>query len=65
MATGKRSTAKGKSLKAKEKRKNKAGDRYICDVCGLGVTVDEGCCCADPCDLICCEMPMKRRRNGK
>jgi len=65
MTTGKRITAKGKSLKAKEKRKNKAGDRYICDVCGLGVTVDEECCCADPCDLICCEMPMKRRRSGK
>ena len=65
MATGKRITAKGKSLKAKEKRKNKAGDRYICDVCGLGVTVDEECCCADPCNLICCDMPMKRRRSGK
>jgi hypothetical protein len=65
MATGKRSTAKGKTLKAKEKRKNKAGDRYICDVCGLGVTVDEECCCADPCDLICCDMPMKRRRSKK
>lgn len=64
MATGKRSAAKGKSLKAKEKRKNKAGDRYICDVCGLGVTVDEECCCADPCDLICCDMPMKRKKSG-
>jgi hypothetical protein len=65
MTTGKKITVKGKSLKAKKKRKNKAGDRYICDVCGLGVTVDEECCCADPCDLICCDMPMQRRRSGK
>ncbi len=65
MATGKRNTSKGKSMKAKEKRKNKPGDRYICDVCGLGVTVDEACCCAGPCDLICCDMPMKRRSSGK
>jgi hypothetical protein len=65
MTTGKRSTAKGKSSKAKAEKMTKAGDRYVCDVCGLGVTVDEECCCAAPCDLICCDLPMKKRRSGK
>lgn len=65
MPTGKRVTPKGKMLKPKAKRRNKEGDRYVCDVCGLGVTVDEECCCSDPCDLICCDMPMKRRRTEK
>jgi hypothetical protein len=65
MSTGKKGTPKGERAKGTAKRRNKAGDRYVCDSCGLGVTVDEECCCAGPCDLVCCDMPMKRKRSGK
>ncbi len=44
------------------KPKTKGGDRYTCEVCGLAVTVDETCGCAETCDLICCETPMKKKR---
>jgi rubrerythrin len=40
----------------------KVGDTYVCNVCGLAVTVDEACDCVDPCDIICCETPMKKKR---
>ncbi|HET6514096.1 MAG TPA: hypothetical protein VFG09_02975 [Thermodesulfovibrionales bacterium] len=38
------------------------GSRYSCDVCGLAVTVDNACCCAEGAHLICCEQPMKKKR---
>jgi len=47
------------------KAKTKAGDAYVCGVCGLVVTVDEVCGCVDACDIICCEKPMKKRRSKK
>ncbi len=46
--------------KAKKTRKAvKKGDRYQCEVCGLAVTVDETCDCADVCDIVCCGEEMK------
>lgn len=65
MSTGKKGTPKGERAKGMAKRKNKSGDRYVCGTCGLGVTVDEECCCAGSCGPICCDMPMKRKRSGK
>lgn len=38
------------------------GDTYVCEVCGLAVTVDEVCGCVDVCDIICCGQPMKPKR---
>ncbi|MEM3366620.1 MAG: hypothetical protein QXM93_09405 [Candidatus Methanomethyliaceae archaeon] len=35
------------------------GDRYRCEKCGLVVVVEDPCGCA-ACDLICCEVPMKK-----
>lgn len=40
----------------------KAGNRYACGVCGLAVTVDTACGCAETAHLICCERPMKVKR---
>jgi hypothetical protein len=47
--------------KASPKKQNelKSGSRYHCGVCGLAVTVDEVCGCADFCDIICCGEQMK------
>jgi hypothetical protein len=43
---------------AKTKRTGK-GSKYSCDICGMVVTVTEGCDCGDACDLVCCDVPMK------
>lgn len=36
----------------------KKGDKYKCEECGLVMVVENTCGCS-PCDLICCEAPMK------
>jgi len=40
----------------------KKGSKYACGVCGLSVTVDTACGCAETACLICCEKPMKTKR---
>jgi len=42
--------------------KTSRGDSYACGVCGLLVTVDETCGCADVCDIICCGKPMRVKK---
>ncbi len=65
-AAAKKSAAKKTPAKrAAAKAATKVGDAYVCGVCGLAVTVDEVCGCADACDIICCETPMKRKRSKK
>ncbi len=57
-----KAAAKKKISKAATKKAGKAvkeGDRYQCEVCGLAVTVDEACGCADACDIVCCGEEMK------
>jgi hypothetical protein len=56
---------KAPAKKAPAKGKNKAGDGYVCQVCGLAVTVDEVCGCVDTCDIICCDTPMKKKGSKK
>jgi hypothetical protein len=48
--------------KAAARGKTKAGDSLVCGVCGISVTVDEDCGCAEPHPIICCETPMKTKR---
>jgi len=48
-----------KKASPKKQRDLKAGSRYQCGACGLAVTVDEVCGCADFCDIICCGEQMK------
>ncbi len=55
---------KKKPVKKAAKKKMKTGDVYECGVCGLAVTVDEVCGCADYCDIICCEKPMKPKKRA-
>jgi hypothetical protein len=55
---------KKKTVKKVAKKGMKKGDVYTCSVCGLAVTVDEVCGCADYCDIICCEKPMRPKRRA-
>ena len=43
----------------KKKKEMKVGSCYECSVCGLEVSVENVCGCADACDLICCGEPME------
>ena len=40
----------------------KKGSKYACGVCGLAITVDTACGCAETAHLICCEKPMRMKR---
>ena len=44
----------------KKKKEMKVGAGYECSVCGLEVSVEKVCGCADACDIICCGEPMER-----
>ena len=61
----KKAVAKRAPKKAAARGKTKVGDSYVCGVCGLALTVDEDCGCLEPCDIICCSEPMKRKRTRK
>ena len=37
--------------------KTQKGAKYECEECGIVVVVDEPCGC-EPCDLLCCGVPM-------
>lgn len=37
--------------------KEQKGVKYKCEECGVVVVVDEPCGC-EPCDLVCCGVPM-------
>jgi len=45
--------------KAPTKKKVKKGNAYVCEMCGLTVSVDEACGCVEVCDIIYCGKPMK------
>jgi hypothetical protein len=44
--------------------KAKEGDRYICEECGMVVAVEEACGC-EPCELVCCDVPMEKTKAAK
>jgi hypothetical protein len=44
-------------------KKVKKGDKYLCDVCGLVVSVDTVCGCVDMCDILCCGKAMKHKQK--
>jgi len=52
-----------KAVKKVAKKVVKKGDVYKCGVFVLAVTVDEVCGCIDYCDIICCEKPMKPKKQ--
>ena len=42
----------------------KKGEKYECEECGLVIVVEDPCGC-EPCDLICCSVPMKPAKVEK
>jgi hypothetical protein len=56
--------AKKTVKKAAAKGKGKKGESLQCGVCGLSVTVDEICGCAEAHPIICSMKPMKKK-SGK
>ena len=51
-----------KKTAPKKQKELKAGARYVCEVCGLAMTVDNACGCTDFCDIICCGEQMKPKK---
>jgi hypothetical protein len=45
-------------------RKSVKGDSLECSVCGLVITVDEDCGCAEEHIILCCDEPMKPRKKA-
>jgi len=62
MAVKKAMAKRAPAKKAPPRGKTKVGDSYVCEVCGLAITVGEDCGCAEACDIICCSEPMKKKR---
>jgi hypothetical protein len=66
--SGKTAQAAGKAAAKKtppakgSKKKMARGDQYSCEVCGLVVSVDEVCGCAEAHNIICCGEEMKARK---
>ena len=59
----KKTPAKKTAAKSVKKTKGvKKGDKYVCGVCGLAVSVDKVCGCIETCDLICCGREMKAKK---
>jgi len=44
--------------------KAKEGDLYSCEECGMVVAVEDPCGCST-CELICCDVPMKKETRKK
>ena len=42
----------------------KKGEKYECEECGLVVVVEDACAC-EPCDIVCCSVPMKPVKEVK
>jgi hypothetical protein len=42
----------------------KKGEKYKCEECGLVVLVEDPCAC-EPCDIVCCHVPMKPVKEEK
>jgi len=51
-----------KKCTSKKAKSSPAKPKYICEVCGLVVSVDETCGCVETCDIICCGQQMKPKK---
>jgi hypothetical protein len=59
----KKITPKKPAAKITKKKAFTKGDKYVCNVCGLVVSVDKACGCVESCELICCDKPMKAKKK--
>jgi len=58
-------TKQTREKKAPAKGNASKGETYACQSCGLVVTVDEDCGCVDACEIMCCDLPMKKTRKAE
>ncbi len=65
MAFKKAVVKRAKAKKPAAKRKSKVGDMLQCSVCGMAVTIDEDCGCAEVHDIICCGTPMEKKGSRR
>ena len=42
----------------------KKGSKLACQVCGFAITVDRICGCMEEAHLVCCDTPMKLKRQA-
>ena len=62
--TTKKTTPKNPAAKITKKKKAfTKGDKYVCNVCGLAISVDKACGCVESCEIICCDKPMKAKKK--
>jgi hypothetical protein len=62
--TTKKTTAKKPAAKITKKKKAfTKGDKYVCNVCSLVISVDKACGCVESCEIICCDKPMKAKKK--
>ena len=62
--TTKKTTPKKPAAKITKKKKAfTKGDKYVCNVCGLAISVDKACGCVESCEIICCDKPMKAKKK--
>ncbi len=47
----------------KASKKTAQINKYLCETCGLVVTIDKPCGCVEECDIICCGQPMKPKKK--
>ncbi len=52
-------------MKKTKKTQTKKGTKYVCRVCGLQVTVDNVCGCAEAHPIICCGKEMVPKKKTK
>ena len=60
-APAKKVAAKAPAKKA-AKSAVKKGAKYACSVCGMVVSVDTACGCAEAHPVVCCGKPMKAKK---
>jgi hypothetical protein len=63
MADKKETTQKATSGRKAPTKRVARGDKYVCEVCGLGVTIDEECGCAEFHEILCCGKPMTEKKT--
>jgi len=51
-----------KKCGARKKSDSSKKQKYVCEVCGLVITVDTACNCVEACDIICCGKAMSPKK---
>jgi hypothetical protein len=50
--------------KKSDAQKAKAGDKLVCEVCGISMVVDECCGLTEYHEIVCCGKPLKVKKSA-